>query len=282
MRHCPRIKTLLSTWDYRPNALAVARMGCKQWDCPYCAKRNAEIWKTHLNKTLGTLLLQERWIFVTLTVPSELHEMHPVESLKRLKAAWIPLRNALKWKNGGKLEYVLVYETHKSGIFHAHALLNMGAAYDAYNVPVNYRLPYEARIAAEKAHPFCQWLSKQAEKHGLGWVCHATRIREGATGGDNARLAVGYVTKYLSKGVGEIVFPPRTRRIQTSFLIGSPRAKLKSKWAWAIRAPIYFKNAVNMPIWVIGEQRLLAANDFGDDGYYPALEFAAPLQSSND
>jgi hypothetical protein len=194
------------------------------------------------------------------------------ESLKRLKEAWGKMYDKLRYLNGGRLSYVLVFETHKSGIFHVHALCDLGDKYDAYGVTIDYTLPYDTRIEREKMHPFCVWLSEKCVDISLGWVCHATRIREGATGQDNARLAVGYITKYFTKAVTEVVLPKRARRVCTSRDIGSPRSKSTKKYSWFLKSPINGVRRTGDLLWLISEGRLLNASDFGDDGYYPKLD----------
>jgi len=247
-------------------------MRCRQWDCEYCAVKNADMWRAHLLHTFCEVMTEKRWIFVTLTVPPWAHKKPVNVSLELLKKAWNGMYDKLRYKNGGKLSYVLVYETHKSGVFHVHCLCDMGEVYDAYSVTINYNLPYEERIQAEKDHPFGLWLKEKATDEKLGWVCHATRIREGVTGKDNARLAVGYITKYFSKAVSEVVLPKRSRRICTSRDIGSPRSKSEKKYEWALKPAIHHSHARLQKIWLISEDRTLNASDFGDDGYYPPIE----------
>ncbi len=272
MPYCPRIKTLIGSLDFKPGFLSITRMRCRQWDCEYCAIRNADMWRGHLLHTFCDIMTDKKWIFITLTVPPELHKM-PIEfSIKRLKEAWGGMYDRLRYKNAGKLSYVLVFEPHKSGIFHCHALCDMGAIYDAYGVIIDYTLPHDIRVEKEKEHPFAIWLKEKCTDEKLGWVCHATRIREGRTGGDNARLAVGYITKYFSKAVTEVILPKRARRICTSRDIGSPRSKSKKKYSWVLKSPIKGSPLGDKTIWLIPEGRTLEASDFGDDGYYPPLE----------
>lgn len=273
-QYCPRIKNIIASWDFKPGHLAISRMRCRQWDCPYCAIKNAEIWRAHLLETFCNRLPDEKWLFITLTVPPEAHELHPFVSLKLLKAAWNKMYHVLKYANGGKLTYVLIFETHLSGIFHAHALINMGAKYDAYGVKIDHTREYDHRIEEEKRHPFCRWLSKKATDEHLGWVCHATRIKEGDNLGASKRLAVGYLSKYLSKGASEIVMPKYWRRICTSRDIGSPRSKNKSKYSWVLKPAISWQNSKAIPHWLISEGRVLGAGDFGDDGYYPPIDIS--------
>lgn len=272
MGYCPRVKTLIASWDFKPGFLSIARMRCRQWDCEYCAVKNADMWRAHLLHTFCEIMTEERWVFVTLTVPPWAHKKPVNVSLELLKKSWGKMYDKLRYLNGGKLKYVLVFETHASGVFHVHALCNLGDVYDAHGVTINYALPHEERIQAEKEHPFCVWLKEKATDVKLGWVCHATRIKEGSTGKDNARLAVGYITKYFSKAVTEVVLPKRARRICTSRDIGSPRSKSKKEFSWALKPAFNWRSAKVTPIWLISEDRILGPGDFGDDGYYPAIE----------
>lgn len=272
MKYCPRIKTLISSWDFKPGFLAVSRMRCRQWDCEYCSIKNADMWRAHLLHTFCELMQDERWVFVTLTVPPWVHNKPVNVSLEILKKAWGKMYDKLRYLNGGKLSYVLVFETHASGIFHVHALCNMGNKYDAYGVTINYALPHEERIQAEKEHPFCIWLKEKCVDVKLGWVCHATRIREGNTSKDNARLAVGYITKYFTKAVKEVILPKRARRVCTSRDIGSPRSKSKKEFSWSLKGSINWRSTKSVPHWLVTEGRILGPGDFGDDGYYPSIE----------
>lgn len=272
MGYCPRIKTLIASWDFKPGYLAIARMRCRQWDCEYCAVKNADMWRAHLLHTFCEVMTDKRWVFITLTVPGWAHRQPVNVSLELLKKAWNGMYDKLRYKNGGHLSYVLVYETHASGIFHVHALCDMGDDYDAYYTVNGLRRDHEERVADEKEHSFCVWLKEKATDEKLGWVCHAARIREGDTGADNARLAVGYITKYISKAATEVVLPKRARRICTSRDIGSPRSKSKKEFSWVIKPSIQWRSSRAVPHWLVSEDRVLNASDFGDDGYYPPLE----------
>jgi len=272
MRYCPRVKTLIASWDFKPGFLSIVRMRCRQWDCPYCSTKNADMWRAHLLETFCNRFPDKHWVFVTLTVPPWAHELEPDVSLRLLKDAWNGMYDRMRFKNGKKLSYVLVFETHKSGIFHVHALCDMGIVYDDYGVSIDFTLPYDDRILAEKDHPFGVWLREKCTAERLGWVCHATRIREGVTGKDNARLAVGYITKYFSKAVNDVVLPKRARRICTSRDIGSPRTKGKKEFSWVLKGVITSQSTKIVPHWLVSEDRILGPSDFGDDDCYPSIE----------
>lgn len=259
---------MLASPDFKPGFISLTRMRCKQWDCPFCCIKNGDMWRAHLLHTLCETMPDLRWVFVTLTAPSWSHH-DPKKSLIALKKAWGKMYDKLRYKNGGTLTYVMLYETHKSGAFHVHALCAMGAVYDEMGEGFNWDGPYDTIVDAEKAHPFGKWLKEKAVASKAGWVCHARRIQEGDTGGDNQRLAVGYITKYITKGAGELVMPPRWRRIGTSRDIGSPKTKSKKEFKWAVRQSVHYKETDMIPHWVISENRPLDASDFGDSGFYP-------------
>lgn len=243
-------------------------MRCRQWDCEYCSTKNADMWRAHLLETFLNVMCDKRWVFITLTAPPWSHKK-PQKSLQVLKQAWGKMYDKLRYKNGGALSYVLVYETHKSGAYHVHALVDMGDIYDGHGVIIDYSLPHEEKIKAEKAHPFCVWLKDKATNSKAGWVCHATRIHEGETGKDNARLAVGYVTKYFTKGARDMPMPKRWRRICTSRDVGSPRTKSKKGFEWRMIRYVTPRDVAHTPHFLVSENRVLDASDFGDEGVYP-------------
>jgi hypothetical protein len=270
MKYCPRIKSLLTSEDFKTGFISVTRMRCRQWDCEFCKTKNGNMWRAHLLRQFCENFPDKRWVFITITAPSYAHK-DAQKSLKVLKRAWGSLYDRLRHKNGGSLSFVLIWETHKSGIFHLHALVDMGSVYDASDYDWQGALQHMTLIEAEKEHPFCKWLSKAATKSKAGWVCHARRIREGETGKDNARLAIGYVTKYFVKGLGDLPLPKRWRRVQTSRDIGSPRTAQKDKFTWRMRAYIDIPEYRAHPHWLINENRKMGPVDFDESGIYPSL-----------
>lgn len=97
----------------------ITKMRCKQWDCPDCAKLNADIWQ--LKATFGAQSLIEaghNLALVTVTA----HERHSVtRAVEKLPSQWNKLRN--KWQRSGeKPEYLLIPEVGIRGHFHIHLL----------------------------------------------------------------------------------------------------------------------------------------------------------------
>lgn len=244
-------------------------MRCKQWTCPYCGTKNADMWRAHLLHTFCEVMTEKQWVFVTLTAKPKDHSS-PEQSLKALKAGWGKIYDALRYRYGRKFSYVMVYEAHKSGAYHIHILIDLGAEYDSMGAAPEGIEPYGALIKAERRHPFCKALKAAAVKAKIGYIVHARRIKEGASGADNARLAVGYVTKYFVKQSEMLNFPKHARRIGTSRDIGSPATANKGKFSWRIRSFVEWAETRAIPHLLIQEGRMLNASDFGDEGVYPA------------
>jgi hypothetical protein len=270
-RYCPRVKSLLLSDDLKEGFLAVARMRCKQWDCEYCSIKNGDLWRAHLLNVFCELMPEKRWVFCTLTIRNG-KGMTPQYSLKRLKEAWGKIYDALRYKYKRGFSYVMVFEQHKSRVFHIHVLIDLGQEYDALAQAPLFEKDLAALVRAERSHPFCKALKEMAKKAKIGYIVHARRILEGETGKDNARLAVGYVTKYFTKQFAIKDFPKRGRRIGTSRDIGSPKTANKGKFHWWVRSYVDSAETRLKPHFLISENRILDASDFGDAGIYPDVK----------
>ena len=267
-RYCPRVKSLLLSDDVKEGFLSVARMRCKQWDCEYCSTKNGDMWRAHLLNVFCELMPEKRWVFCTLTIKAG-RGVTPKYSLKRLKEAWGKIYDALRYKYKRGFSYVMVFEQHKSRIFHIHILIDLGSEYDVLGPAPTYAGSWEDLVREERKHPFCCNLKAMATKARIGYIVHARRIQEGDTGKDNARLAVGYVTKYFTKQFAIKDFPKHGRRIGTSRDIGSPKTANKGKFHWWVRSYVDSAETRLKPHFLISENRFLDASDFGDAGIYP-------------
>lgn len=270
-RYCPRVQSLLASPDFKQGFISIARMRCKQWSCPYCGTKNGDMWRAHLLHTLMDAMQDRRWVFITLTAHPNAH-VSPMSSLRNLKRGWDKLYDRLRYWHGSTPSYIMTYEEHKSGAFHIHALVDMGEEYDAFGPCEVSGMTRKERIREEKRHGFVKHLKKLCEKVKIGRMVHATRIQEGETSGDNVRLAVGYVTKYFTKGMSDMSFPKGWRRIGTSRDIGSPKTKNTKEFKWSVRQFVTPKDVMQEPHFLISENRPLDASDFGDEGLYPSSE----------
>ena len=103
----------------------VVPLCCKSWTCPACAVRLKKVWARRLVESAP-----ER--FLTLTVDPKLHP-DPHEARVAIQKAWTSF--VAHWRKGRKakgnkhaippheLEYVYVWERHKSGFPHMHVLV---------------------------------------------------------------------------------------------------------------------------------------------------------------
>lgn len=229
------------------------------------------MWRAHLLHTLTDDMPHKRWVFITLTAKGVLHR-DAKKTLQNLKQGWGKLYDKIRYKWGRAFSYVMLYETHKSGAYHIHALVDLGEEYDVYGPAPSGNTDHKELVKAEKRHGFCKELKRLAVKAKIGYIVHARRINEGDTPGDNVRLAVGYVTKYFLKQVDILDFPKHARRIGTSRDIGSPKTKSKKMFTWRVRSYIHWREAMEKPHLIIAENRILEASDFGDTGMYPEGE----------
>lgn len=234
--YCKRFKALAATNPKsEPQNLWIARLRCKQWDCRYCARKNQQIWRAHIIDRINTM--QGEWIFVTITAHGNAHRSG--KTLENLKRGWKILYDRLRRKfKGQKLEYVMLYEKHKtvSGVgvvvarYHIHAIVQ--ATVEGSNIRHKKRGNFYHKALT-------RWLKDNCKAVGLGFMAQAAKI-EGA----NAGLVAAYICKYMTKSCQEFAeFPKRMRRIVTSRGFGSPKPK-KSDEAWRLRAGILARDVV--------------------------------------
>lgn len=204
--------------------VVMARLRCKSWQCPHCARENRAEWRKHLTKVLPKI--SSNWWFVTLTAHAALRSA--TTSLVNLRSNIDRLFKRIRrvWSN---VEYVRVYEVHKKGAFHAHLLVSgLSSRVQKFTASngIHYYRPTlsNARLGCWSART---WFSRTAWDLGMGYMVDVQSL-EGTTN------AVGYVVKYLSKAAQEF-HVKGLRRVQTSRKIGSPRVRGDGTWTAAER-----------------------------------------------
>lgn len=264
---CNRIKGIMLSEDFRPGYTTLIRIRCEQWSCSDCGPINAQRWRAYLLDRFNKVFRDEKWCFFTITAHKNAHRAGAIATLKNLQSAWKRLYDRLRRKFGEGLEYVRVFEQHKTGRYHMHFLLNVGAAYDKHEFPIKDDLD-------EFRHPMCKWLRKTMAQLGAGWRVHVRRVWERKTKTANVGLVVGYMIKYMGKNMSIMEFPKHQRRIQTSRNVGSPDTNARGKGTWmhmrelpetALRAT---KKIVDMST---GE--VLTRASFEGESYYPPLRY---------
>jgi hypothetical protein len=154
---------------------------CKRWSCDYCALQNCLYWCARGASGAQRFVDEGQVVnFVTITSRPGLNPGH---SILRFRKSWPKMRKRLVYHNGGKFEYLLIPERHKSGVLHAHFMAN---------------LP----IALSK-------IKDMAYLSGLGYISDLEAVFD-------ARGAIFYVTKYLTKNLDDPAWPTGFHRVRVS------------------------------------------------------------------
>lgn len=239
------------------------RLGCKQWQCPVCYKKNRDLWRHHLMQKISAL--GGEWSFWTITMPSFIHKASTEEkraklSLMRIRENWDKFMKFMKRKYG-KFEYVRVFETHESACLHIHFLASFHVPDDDYKT---------AHIGTPKEYSYCASLKDAIMvTYNFGRMHSVVNLPIG----DFART-VGYVTKYMTKEddfVAKYLGKMRVRRIQTSRRIGAvPKSKSQYEWSVTIGVNIYENEEIQT--FDINKGKLITNSDFEGEHWYPTFE----------
>jgi hypothetical protein len=265
---CQRIKGIVLSDDFALGETTLKRVTCKMWDCSYCGPINASRWRAYLLKKFNQSFGHEKWCFYTITAHKNAHKS-PETSIKNLQQVWKRLYDRMRRHYKGKrLDYVRIFEPHKSGRFHMHILINVGLEYDKHAFVIRSYLD-------EFRHPECKWLRRAVTSLGGGWRCHIRRVWDDVARTENVGLVVGYITKYMSKQMASFKFPKNQRRVQTSRAIGSPDTDAKGRGNWHHMRELSLETVLRSPkpiIDVTTGERVVPAS-FEGEHYYPPLRF---------
>lgn len=220
---CPNVKMLIKSRDYHPGRLTIARLRCKQWTCAFCAERNMQAWKRHLVERFQGVLKGSKWCFVTLTAPPYLHGQ-PERSVEMFQSLWKRLYDKLRRYLGESVSYVYMYEAHKSGTYHMHALMSFGHIYDESPLFYVWKNPLDH-------HPIQRWLKDTCASLGGGYIVDVRRIHS-RYGLNDSVSAVLYSIKYFAKSKSWKRFKKHARRIGVSRDIGGVPKPPKGEFSW--------------------------------------------------
>lgn len=252
---CPRFSGIAKEEDKR----LLLRLGCKQWQCPVCYKRNRELWRHHLMKKISEI--GGAWSFWTVTMPKAMHKLSDEEkrcrmSLKSIRKNWDKFMKWMK-REWGKFQYVRVFETHESGCLHIHFLASFHVADSDYKT---------ANEGTPKQYTYSRKMKDNCVFYGWGIMNSVVNLPV-----DNFALTVGYATKYMTKEddfVTKYLGKMRVRRIQTSQGIGAvPKSKSDDNWQIAHGVSIYENE--EKPYFDLNKKRKVKKDDFGGEHWYP-------------
>ncbi len=154
---------------------------CNQWACKECGDRNRSQWTHRIMKGVSHYQRKgHEFSFVTLTLRGDTRQRsRSVEAWRKLFPRIIERHR----RKVGTVPYAVIPELHKNGVVHMHAL-------------VASQLPK-------------RWWKDTSFTCGAGHQADVKNI-------DDHKSTVGYVTKYLGKGMGLKRWPKGYRRIRVT------------------------------------------------------------------
>lgn len=248
-----------SNTDYK-----IAQIGCGQWNCEYCAQKLASRWRARIINAIN--ILGGDWTWFTLTAHSK--KRGAWASITNLRNAWDTLMKRLKrkfevYEGKGKdrvrikqIAYVRVFEQHKDGSFHIHAIANFH--FGDIKIRISRKDKSETKYSA--------WLQDTARLLKIGIYTHADDLGQDK----HAGYVASYVTKYMTKMSGDFIkFLGRVRRIQASQNL--PKLPKGEKWQFrrdlSVDAAIAI-SATGKKITDVSTGEVIGADYYGDDIYF--------------
>lgn len=213
------------------------RLRCGMWTCEYCAEKNRSIWRARLINHIVQNLEMKKWAWFTLTAHSQ--KRGAVKSIKNLRDAWDKLIKRMK-RRYDNFDYVRVYEQHKDGSYHLHAIVSIEFNDIKFRKQKNTDGTY-------KQVSYSVWLAKTAQELKIGYYTHADNFErmmseieiQGYLAQDDTKWVqakkAGYITSYITKYITKISPEMkedmgRIRHIQTSQKWIRPEKTQEKQW----------------------------------------------------
>lgn len=245
-----------------PKQALVTRLRCKQWDCDYCAKKNANMWLYWLIKRLP--VVSDNWYFMTLTANEDIRGH--VESLTNIRANIDRLIKRMKRVFGDNIEYVRVFEKHPSSdACHVHFVISGLDPYVQNGYSVKHQL-VSVGVINRKSRFGCwslnTWIKKTCKDLGMGYIADVQKIE-----GDMSKVAY-YVCKYLTKEQQQI-HVAYLRHVQVTQGIGKPEFENSYEWTPASYITARTFDEPNTQIEDIDTGFIIDNNYWEHTGFYP-------------
>lgn len=238
----------------------MARVRCKMWSCELCSQINRSQWRAHIIDKINKIGTFGKWWFITVTAHRRAHkainQRSTLSNLQRgLKTLYDRLRREIV-AGTEKLEYVRVYEHHKTGKIHAHLIVR--GTFTAQTGELDKK-------GNDKG--LTRWLKDNSAACGLGFQSSAKPIR--STSGVHSGFITSYVTKYMTKSAqGFKLFPKGLRRIQCSSAFGALKIP-DSQYTWAMRSGIFEADVLKHHVLDVNLNRDVTTDDFESSHVYP-------------
>lgn len=220
MAKCPNFS--MTAWQHDTDAkrVIVMRIGCGMWSCPVCSVRMQSEWRKHLRKRLPEI--SDKWWLITFTAPAWVNTHEKSLELIRKGLDLFFKRARRIWED---LEYVRVYETHKTRhAVHVHIIASGLSEHVRWTMGKNGKRTFRACDKRDKRKGFWNintFVKSTAIETGMGYIAQAKPIP--------SDRSVYYVTKYLTKDMQQLTIKS-LRHVQTSQGIGSPKKKDTGYW----------------------------------------------------
>lgn len=187
---CPNSSFYVDFVDDSKEKYVRAKVRCKSWQCPYCARINAWVLKKRVEQAVVGLYGEmvdlgidpmHCFKFLTLTAPGAGYRAanSALECEKQMKKAFKNLMGVLKRKYGNAIEFIWSCEGQKDGYPHLHVLL-VGETIKPRSVKKTIEMAWRGR-------------------YGMGFVKLNSAFKEGLKSGEDFDRLIHYLTKYISK-----------------------------------------------------------------------------------
>jgi hypothetical protein len=251
MRYCPKFRGVLRKSEDSGGIVAMPTR-CKSWKCAYCARINARKLAASIAASIDDMPVS--WaVFGTLTAPGGKRRT-PVSTHAAIRKSWQVVKQAIqrKW---GRFEYILIYERHKSGCYHAHLIL----------------LWLICPVPNRPGEKLTRQIKDGAHKYGLGRQAKFIQIMDMKS---NSKGVIAYATKavrsYLSKDAAQsaIDLPKGARLYYASSAFRSIWDESSKEGEWEMGGRLDAAD-IKKGAYSIPDKRLLTYDDLSDEGFWP-------------
>ena len=285
MKFCPRYSMIIH--GIQDNKRVIFRTKCKQWDCPYCGEILQKMWFAHTLDNINKLTKTGYdWYFVTMTAKGGYRTAE--NTLQSIQDSWRGV--TMFWRKLHERigldipDYMRVYEQHKDGNFHLHAIINSALPIGTIYNGISKRNPSHKGFTSTK-------LGKRGRTYRLKDVCvkygGGHQVDYGKMDVQNAGYVGAYVTKYLTKDLqGSFNVDKRVRRIQTSesfYAFGQYEKASATDWTIAryLDYDDYRKDFSAGISWYDNDKRVGLGMDDLDNTGYPHIDEGKKMDTSD-
>lgn len=231
--YCKRYSKVFWFYDREEKRVMMGRLRCKQWNCPFCAIVNRQMWRAFFGRRLPSVASQ--WWLMTLTAPND--KRGRIESYKALSKGIDTLMKRFnrafgtykidektrKKKRVG-VQYARIFEKHPaSDALHAHFIISGLSDYLRVDRSKNGKDRYTATNFRKGKRGYWSirtFTKKTAQACRMGYIADCKRL-------DNTSAANRYVTDYMTKDMQDFDIKG-LRHVQTTRGIGSPKGEKKA------------------------------------------------------